>query len=99
MRVGGGSDEFEKYVEFNHRNFERILVVHMINSSQSLEWVVEQLIQDKKIKNGGVYSQLTRQLTSPVRVSSPSRVSLHTPKTVLKNTSINTIDRVNKNFS
>lgn len=56
VRVGGGSDEFEKYVDFNHRTFERILVVHMINSSQSLEWVIEQLIQDKKIKNGGVYS-------------------------------------------
>ena len=44
VRVGGGSDEFERYVGFNHRNFERILVVHMINSSQSLEWVVDQLI-------------------------------------------------------
>ena len=29
----------------------RMLVIHMIKSGESLEWVVDQLIQGKKIKN------------------------------------------------
>lgn len=41
IRVGGGNDMFENYVQFNHRTFERILVTYMINSEKSLDWVVD----------------------------------------------------------
>jgi hypothetical protein len=38
-RVGGGYEKFEEYVANNHRFFERTLLVHMIKSKESLEWV------------------------------------------------------------
>lgn len=49
-RVGGGYEKFDEYVANNHRFFERTLLVHMIKSKESLEWVCEQLINDKKIQ-------------------------------------------------
>jgi hypothetical protein len=51
VRVGGGYERFEEYVPNHHRYFMRMLVVHMIKSGESLEWVIEQLIQGKRIKN------------------------------------------------
>lgn len=50
VRVGGGTDKLDDYVKHNHRTFEKILVIHMINSNQSLEWVTDELMQGKKIK-------------------------------------------------
>lgn len=38
-RVGGGYEKFDEYVANNHRFFERTLLVHMIKSKESLEWV------------------------------------------------------------
>lgn len=52
VRVGGGQDKFQDYVPLNHRVFERNLVLHMINSNESLEWVIEKLISDNKIRRG-----------------------------------------------
>jgi hypothetical protein len=49
-RVGGGYENFTEFVANNHRFFERTLLVHMIKSKESLEWVCEQLINDKKIQ-------------------------------------------------
>lgn len=51
LRVGGGFEKFTEYVPKNHRYFERSLVVHMIKSGESLEWVVDEICQGKKIKN------------------------------------------------
>lgn len=51
VRVGGGYERFEEYVPNQHRYFMRMLVVHMIKSGESLEWVIEQLIAGKRIKN------------------------------------------------
>ncbi len=51
LRVGGGYEKFEDYVPQNHRFFQRMLVVHMIKSGESLEAVVDNLIIGKKIKN------------------------------------------------
>ena len=51
VRVGGGYERFEEYVPGHARYFMRMLVVHMIKSGESLEWVIEQLISGKKIKN------------------------------------------------
>jgi hypothetical protein len=33
VRVGGGSDKLEDYIKHNQKTFERMLVVHMINSN------------------------------------------------------------------
>ena len=51
VTVGGGYEKFEDYVMANNRYLQRMLVVHMIKSGESLEWVIEQLIAGKKIKN------------------------------------------------
>jgi len=50
LRVGGGFEKFEDYVPQNQRYFQRMLVVHMIKSGESLESVVDNLIIGKKIK-------------------------------------------------
>lgn len=51
LRVGGGFEKFNEYVPKNHRYFERSLVVHMIKSGESLEWVVDEICSGKQIKN------------------------------------------------
>jgi len=51
LRVGGGYEKFEEYVPKNLRYFQRILVIHMIKSGESLEWVVDALINGRKIRN------------------------------------------------
>ena len=40
VRAGGGYEKFDEYVPHNHRYFQRSLVIHMIKSGESLEWVV-----------------------------------------------------------
>lgn len=47
IRVGGGFEKFFEWVPKNHRYLERCLVVHMIKSGESLEWVIEQLFNGK----------------------------------------------------
>jgi len=69
VRVGGGQYNFEEWVPFNHRIFERSIVINMINSGETMEWVLDQMIQDKKIKP--VMYPLSKQTTG--RVSSPER--------------------------
>lgn len=49
VRVGGGFERFIEYIPKNHRFFERTLVVYMIKSGESLEWVVDALKNGKKI--------------------------------------------------
>lgn len=51
VRVGGGYVKFEEHVLKQDRYYQRMLVVYMIKSGESLEWVVEQLIANKKITN------------------------------------------------
>ena len=43
VHVGGGYHVFEQFVPYNHRIFERTLVINMINSQQSLEYVCDLL--------------------------------------------------------
>jgi hypothetical protein len=69
VRVGGGQYPFEEWVPFNHRIFERIIVINMINSNQTMEWVIGQMISDKKIP--AVLYPLTSQTTG--KISSPER--------------------------
>lgn len=43
-RVGGGQYNFEEWVPFNHRIFERTIVINMINSGETMEFVLDQMI-------------------------------------------------------
>lgn len=76
VRVGGGQYNFEEWVPFNHRIFERTIVINMINSGETMEWVLDQMIQEKKIK--AVMYPLTKQTTG--RVSSPEREKNQSPR-------------------
>jgi len=49
VRVGGGYFRFEEYIPNNHRFFEKQLLIHMIKSQESLEWVCDALMNDKRI--------------------------------------------------
>ena len=51
VRTGGGYQRFDQFVPFNHKNYEMMLASHVINTNKDLDWVVNQLIQGKKIKN------------------------------------------------
>jgi len=42
---------FPDWIVENQRYLQRMLVIYMIKSGESLEWVVEQLIAGNKIKN------------------------------------------------
>lgn len=68
-RVGGGQYPFEEWVPFNHRIFERAIVINMINSQQTLEYVLGQMIENKKIAQN-LYP-LTKQTTGTI--SDPER--------------------------
>lgn len=70
VNVGGGYHVFEEFVPYNHRIFERTLVINMINSGQSLEFVCDQLCQGQRIKD--VVYPLNRQTTGGA-ISSPER--------------------------
>jgi len=43
VRVGGGYVKIDEYMHKYMRYHQRMLVIHMIKSNESLEWVVEQL--------------------------------------------------------
>ena len=49
VRVGGGHFKFEEYVPNNHKYFEKALLIHMIKSKESLEWVCEALMNEQRI--------------------------------------------------
>jgi len=51
VKVGAGHEKFGDYVLKNNVYFQRMLVVHMIKSSESLEWVVDQIMSGRRIKN------------------------------------------------
>jgi len=86
LRVGGGYQKFDEWVMQNHRYFMRMLVIYMIKSGESLEWVVEQLILGNRIKN--IHAQQRQQQAQERRVSkSPSRSSISPMrKSPLRNT-------------
>ena len=51
VRVGGGYTNFEDHVLKQDRTYQRQLVINMIKSGESLEWVIDQLKLNKKIPN------------------------------------------------
>lgn len=87
VHVGGGSERFEDYVSTNLKYFQRQLVVYMLKSGESLEWVIDQLIAGHMIKNVHLEAQskdaenkkayarkkATDRVSSPLYDKSPSR--------------------------
>lgn len=51
VRVGGGYVKFDEHMDKYHRYYQRMLVIHMIKSGESLEFVCEQIKANKKIIN------------------------------------------------
>ena len=51
-QVGGGYEKFELYITKNHKTMERQLLIKMIQSKESLEWIVQALIRGEKIPTG-----------------------------------------------
>lgn len=51
LRVGGGYEKFSEHIPANLKYYERSLVVHMIKSGESLEFVISLLFNGKKIPN------------------------------------------------
>jgi hypothetical protein len=47
--VGGGFSRFDEYIPNNHKIIEKTLLMNMIKSKESLEWVCDALMRDKRI--------------------------------------------------
>ena len=85
VHVGGGSERFEDYVATNLKYFQRQLVVYMLKSGESLEWVIDQLIAGNMIKNVHLeaqskdaeikkaYARKSASMVAPLYEKSPSR--------------------------
>lgn len=48
-QVGGGYQKFEPWIIKNHKAIERQMIIKMIQSKESLEWIVHALINGEKI--------------------------------------------------
>lgn len=78
-QVGGGYEKFEEYIKKNHKILERALMTKMIQSKESLEWIVDALIKGQKIPNKGAigYDSSTLELKkkkSSNRISTGGRI-------------------------
>lgn len=51
IRIGGGYEKFDDYISKKGKYFQRMLVIYMIKSGDSLEYVIDQLINERKITN------------------------------------------------
>ena len=50
VRTGGGYQEFSEYLQIYENYHQKVLIHHMLNNDQTLEWVTEQLVEGKKMK-------------------------------------------------
>ena len=51
VTVGKSTEKFKTHMNANYKHFQRMLIVYMIKTGQSLEWVLDQLGQGKRIGN------------------------------------------------
>jgi hypothetical protein len=51
ITFGKTTDKFKTYMNANYKHFQRMLIVYMIKTGESLEWVLNQLSEGKKIGN------------------------------------------------
>lgn len=95
VRQGAGWVKFDDHVLKQDKFYQRALVMHMIKSGESLEWVLEQLISNKKIHNSLVdMSAQSDQRSSRKSRLSPTAAGSSTPtgrtSSTLKKQSSNT---------
>lgn len=89
VRAGGGYERFDEYVPQHHRYFQRSLVIHMIKSGESLEWVVDQIMAGKKHSQIPPAAAVTMSPRRHVMIDLPSKkkANKYTP-TKFKSSSI-----------
>ena len=84
VKIGGGSQKLEEYLEKNGYQMEIQLKDHMFKSKKPLTWICDQLVQGKKIPKAEVqafYSSKPgskspkRQNISPTRQSSKNLIN------------------------
>lgn len=71
-QVGGGYQKFEPYIIKNHKSIERQLIIKMIQSKESLEWIVDALIRGEKIPTMHHTAYDSASQFNPIPVSQPS---------------------------
>lgn len=67
IKTDASFERFDQVVPANDKAHQKILISHMLDNDESLEWVVEQLIQNKRLStsgpNGGLLKNM--QLSKP----------------------------------
>jgi hypothetical protein len=69
VQRGGGTEKLENFLANNNKNFQRNLVIYMIKTNESLEFVIDSLINNQKTKLGGRGRQQTTTSSRPSRKS------------------------------
>lgn len=76
VRSGGGYERFESMVPKNDQHYQQTLISHMLNTQQSLPWVVDQLKQGKlKSQSVAVLARSKSPSRSIPRAISPTRTT------------------------
>lgn len=55
-------ERFDQVVPANDKAHQKILISHMLDNDESLEWVVEQLIQNKRLSTTGPNTGLLKNM-------------------------------------
>ena len=77
IRTGGGYVRFDDYVPENEKYFQRVLINHMMNNDESLEWVIENLILGTRLKQSNMPQPHQKRMsgTSPVKRAPKSPIA------------------------
>lgn len=51
VTIGNTTEKFKTYMAANYKHMQRMLIVYMIKTGESLEWVLEQLAKGNRIGN------------------------------------------------
>jgi len=70
IRVGGGYEKIQDYVSKNDKYFQRALVINMVKSENSLEYVLNELIKGDKITSSAEKRLSTKSKKSGSKNSS-----------------------------
>jgi len=66
LKIGGGYQIFDEYIPQQEMFYQRTLLTHMIKSRESLEWICDCIINDRRIPSYyNQYEQLDMQLDDP----------------------------------
>lgn len=74
--IGGGYRRFEDYISENHKKLERDLVIKMIQSKESLEWICESISNGQRIP--------TVQSMNTSKINESANTFNQSPKSVRK---------------